>query len=199
MANTQLSTLIPLVRVAGCPTNLMLQAIRQSCKQFLLDTEIWEETLADINTVADQADYTLTPAYSANARFIRITKITINDSKRAIPECNWSLAKDNTLTFDPEPTVDDDLLKVTVVYTSTDLCAEVIDWILADYSQVISAGAEIELKSNPVDARNPVRWYDPNGFQMALAEYDRGVGRAKMGKLTQGKSGLKQINLYGAF
>lgn len=186
MATTELSTLLPLVRVRRCPSAVILQALRLSCKQFCFDTEIWEESLTKIASVKDQEEYTLTVEYD-DVIILRVTEVKLDES--TLLQSLWSVAPGQVLTLDPAPTADDEDIDVKVVYQPTPVCTEVVDWLVSRYGEAIAAGAESRLKRDPENSNDPVPWFDPTSAAIAEGKYQDGVASAKADKLVAMQSG----------
>jgi hypothetical protein len=186
MATTALSTLIPLVRVRKCPDNLVLQELRNAHREFCDRTEIWEEDLTTIDSVADQAEYALTSVH-AGAYIKRVTLVTVDDAD--LYEAQWSVSNDNTLTLEAVPTEDDLEIVVKVIYLPSESLADGQDWIVERFGLPIAKGAEARLKEDPISNESPVPWFDQIGATVADGKFMDGVASAKADKMQYRKSG----------
>lgn len=196
MATTALSTLIPLVRVRRCPDNLILQELRNANRAFCNDTEIWREDLATITTVADQKEYTLTPAHT-NTFIKRVTLVNVDAAD--LYEYEWSVSGDNVLTLEAAPIESGLDIIVSVVYVPTEASTTTQDWIADRYGMAIAKGAEARLKEDPISETDPVPWFDRMGADRAQDKYDDGVANAKSELLQGRQSGDVPVEYPGFF
>ena len=200
MANVNVNTLLPQVSpfVGRCPENMQLWALRTAARQFLLDTELLEETLADIATVEDQKEYTLTSEYT-NMNFKRVVTVYVHeddadttadvDKTGELLPSDWSFDGNTTLTLDPAPVIDDYDIQVTVVYEPQMDCVLYPDWIVNRWGQHMAYGALATLRNDPIDPNEPAPWYSPEGAERALEKYNVGVGMVKSLRLSGNQSG----------
>lgn len=196
MPTVNVNTLLPQVSpfISRCPPDLQLWALRTAARQFLLDTEILEETLADIATVEDQADYTLISEYNG-MNFKRVVTAYVHDDDADLDKTGelrpdqWSFDGDTTFTLDQASTEDDQDLQVTVIYEPQMDCVLYPDWIVNRWGQYVAAYALHVLKNDPVDPNEPAPWFSPPGAQIALEKYYEGVGEVKRLILSKNQSG----------
>lgn len=196
MATVDVNTLLPHVSpfIGRCPPNTQLYALRQAARQFLIDTEMLEETLADIASVADQKEYTLTSEY-VSMGFKRVVAVYYHqdgaeyDKTGEVLPCDYSYDGNITLTMDPAPEQTDYDIQVTVIYEPTMSCVLYPDYIISRYGINIAAGALSFLRSDPIDPNEPAPWYSPEGARMAKDRYDDGVGDAKRLVVSKNQSG----------
>lgn len=188
-----LTTLLPLMNVARCPQARMVQALRNACRDFCRDTEVWRETLASFNTVVNQAAYTLATGH-ANTIFIRVPVITVD----GVPynERNYTVSPDGVLVFDPAPNAIR-AVAAEAVLMPTLLCNSVADKLVNRFGEYIAAGAEFILKADKGTETDPHPWFDPNGAVVARTRFEKGVGVAKAEIFTDRQSGLKNIQPIG--
>ena len=192
MATTLLSTLLPDVVAPRCPEPVQLQALRLACRRFCNDTEIWAEKMTSIPSVADQADYTLTPGYD-NVIIRRVRGVTA-DGASLLESC-WSVSYQGVLTLDPAPTAAGIGVIPTVVYVPNPQCTAVVDWLVARWGDAIAAGAESQLKRDPGKSADPVPWYDQGGFAVAESRYQTGVSEALTEVFSSRQSGHQGVEL----
>lgn len=200
MATANVNTLLNQVSpfVGRCPENLQLWALRTAARQFFLDTELLEETLADIATVDEQKEYTLTSEY-ALMNFKRVVTVYVHEDDAETTEDvdktgelrpdQWKYDGNTTLTLDPAPVIDDYDIQVTVIYEPQMDCVLYPDYILNRWGQHISYYALYALRKDPIDPNEPAPWYSPEGSQQALQMYRQGVGDIKRLILSQNQSG----------
>jgi len=186
MATTALSTLIPLVRIRKCPENLVLQELRNAHRQFLDETEVWEEYLTDIDSIEGEADYQLTAVHTG-VYIKRVKLVKVDDVELA--EYQWSLSDDDVLTLKAAPLEDDITISVKVIYLPIETLANGEDWIIKRFGLPIAKCAEARLKEDPVSAEQPVPWFNPLGAAIADEKYQAGVVSAKADKMQDRKSG----------
>lgn len=191
MATTALSTLLPLVQLPRCPQNIVLQALRRALRQFCMDTEVWRDELTQFASVADQADYDLTPEED-DVSIHRVILVELDEEE--LSEAYWSYAPDGTLTIDPKPTTAG-TLDVSVVYMPLLDCAEAADWLVSRWGEAIAAKAAGDLKIDPQSATDPVPWHDPTGAALMFSRYNDGVADAKKSLLVGGRSGEVAVTL----
>jgi hypothetical protein len=196
MPNVLLSTLLPLMRLRRCEDNLMLQELRNAHRQFCMDTEIWEESLVDIDSVEDQVDYDLTAVY-ADTYIHRVVEVYIDTAFQYLYQ--WSVSNDMVLTLDAAPTTVGSKIKVKVIYLPTFTNVNAIDWIAQEYGMAIAKGAEARLKEDPVSNEHPVPWFDASGAAIADGKYNDGVVRAKANRLEARQSASMQVQLQQFF
>jgi hypothetical protein len=169
-----------------CPEPMQLMALRLTARRFCIDTELWAEDLdADTDTVADQLEYQLTPAYD-DVRIHRVTLVKVDTAE--VFEPYWSIARDNVLTLDPAPVAADLAILAKVVYVPTVACAAIADWIVDDFAECLAAGAMAHLRKDP-GGPTPVPWFEPSAAAVAEEKYMDGVFIAKCAKATGRKSG----------
>lgn len=196
MATSQITELEPLLLLPDCPRPRILQALRLSLRAFCMDTNVWQEDLPEMTTVADQSDYDLSSEYS-DAKILRVPRVQV--AGVSLVDSEWSVSRGNTITFDPPPTQDGKSIVVTVVYVPLVTCNQVVDWLVADYPETIAAKAESLLRADPVDANNPVSWYDPNTASYKERQYQDGVADAKAASITDRQSGETAVPLKDFF
>jgi len=196
MATINVNTLLPQVSpfVARCPENLQLLALRRAAREFALDTEAIEETLADIASVSEQAEYTLIPEY-AEMNFKRVVTAYLNpdgadyDKTGEISSGDWAFDGNVTLTLDPAPNVDDYDIQVTVVYEPQMTFVLYPDYLMNRWGEYIAWNALYILRRDPINTDDPVPWFDPTAAMIAKGNYDRGVGDVKELQLSRNQSG----------
>ena len=192
----ELSTLLPLMQIPRCPQPAMLQALRNACRCFCRDTEIWRLTLDDFNTVEDQADYELDLVFES-VLLIRVSGVEVDSIPQS--EDRWRVSTDATLTLDPAPNADDKVVSVAVVLLPAITCNEVADFLVDRWGEAIAAKAAFDLKTDKGSKEDPVPWYDPESAGLWLKRYNDGVGDAKAEVFSQMQSGeqILQINPWG--
>lgn len=196
MPTVNVNTLLPQVSpfVGRCPQNLQLWALRTAARQFLIDTEMLEETLADIASVADQEDYTLISEYT-NMGFKRVVAVYYHQDGAAYDKTGEVLPSDyefdgnTTLTLDPAPEETGYDIQVTVIYEPTMDCVIYPDYIISRYGPNIASGALYYLRRDPIDPNEPAPWFSVQGADIAKGRYDDGVGDAKRLVLSRNQSG----------
>jgi len=196
MATTALSTLLPLMSVPRCAEAIQLRALRLACRRFCDDTGAWTEDLTSFVTVADQADYTLSPDYD-DVAIRRVTNVELDEAD--LGEDQWSLSPGGVLTFDSAPDEADLAVVVTVVYVPQSVCTLVVDWLLSRWAVPIAAGAEAHLKRDPGKTDDPVPWFDLTSAAIAEQRYRDGVGEAKLEVFSarqSGHVGIEQRDFY---
>jgi len=165
----QLSDLnvLMLDELPGIDTYTLSQHLQQACRRFASDSEAFRETLAYIDLVADQANYTLTPSW--DCRILRVTEVwkrsaddVTNDMEGVQqPEAYYKFVKPNTLILAtdiiPGAAVTDGLMvEVVLVPEVTQTGTNVVSLeFLNDYAEAIMERAYYSLKLMPKQ-----RWSD---------------------------------------
>ncbi len=196
MATVNVNTLLPQVSpfVGRCPENTQLWALRTAARQFFLDTEILEETLADIATVEDQQDYTLTTEYLL-MNFKRVVAVYVHEDDDDLDKTGevltdkWSFDGNTTLTLDPAPVEDDLDIQATVIYEPQMNCVLYPDYVINRWGQHMAYGALAILRRDPIDPTEPVPWFSPQGAELAQRMYEDGVGDVKRLIISKNQSG----------
>jgi hypothetical protein len=152
----------------GIDNYTMLQHLQQAQRKFCDETNAWRETLAAINLVADQANYTCSPSW--DCRIKAVTEVWIRSSDDVTNDLEgtqqdedyYKFIRPDTLTLAtdiiPSAAVTDGLL-VTVVLVPevTQSGTNVISLeFLNDYCEGIMERAFYTLKMMPKQ-----RWSDP--------------------------------------
>jgi hypothetical protein len=191
---TALSTLLPLMNAPRCPQPRLLQALRNACRAFCRDTEVWREILTSFPTVADQAAYTVATGQS-DTLFIRLFSVKVDGA--FVHDSEWTFSEAGVLSFRNAPRVAGLPIVCHAVLTPTILCNTVADKIVARWGEYLAAGAEFTVKSDKGTELDPHPWFDPNGAALARVRYDEGVGKAKMEVFDAMQSGNTFIKPYG--
>jgi len=188
-----ISTLLPLLHIPRCPEPLVLQALRNACRRFCVETEIWSEPLTTIASVADQAAYALTiPHMDVYVKRVRFLKYDTKD----LYESLWSFNVDsNVLTFEYAPVESGKDIECEVVYIPETIHTEVKDSLIQRWGYCIAEGAACELKKTPGSGNDPYTWFDPNGAQVAERNFMKGVSDAKLEVYAMNQSGNKTIEV----
>lgn len=177
MANTALSTLLPLINLPKCPDGLVSQALREASRRFLSESEVWREDIA-FTTVTGQTGYTLTLGYDF-AYIKRIISVRTGDELKG-----WTFSRPATLTFSEAPTGS---ISATarVVYVPNTIHTEVPDWIVAVWGEAIAHGARFLLKSDQGSKSDPSPWYDTEGAVIEKGKFDAAVQTARQEILSE--------------
>ena len=181
-----LPLIIPVVN--GAPEPFIKQILRLAAAEFCLDTHVWKEDLAPINSVEDQAEYALDHDY--NASILRVRAVTLNDIR-------WQFALNpsmDAITINPSPNNDDDPIVVSVTFLPWESNDVYPDWIIQRHSRALAAATVARLA-----AMSGRPWFNPNVFNEAAREYRRLVGEAKMENQRGGAAGNMRIRSGGFF
>lgn len=167
---------IPLVasHVGGVPTPFLKQILRQIGRDFCHQTEVWREMLDAIDSVKDQADYTLVHSYDAD--ILRVRDVTYNTL------C-WAYTVDaagEVITLDPTPNRDDLEIVAKVVFWPHESCSVYPSWLISRWGRAIAEGTKARLAS--MQGRP---WFNATQAQLSDAEYRRLMGEAKMENQTR--------------
>jgi hypothetical protein len=137
----------------GIDTYTLDQHLQQACRKFADDTEAFRETLAAIDIVAEQVDYTLTPSWDCRIKKIlgvwlrSSTDVTNDDEGVQQAEDYYKFVRPNTLTLadDIEPTTavtDGLIVEVVLVPEITQSGTNVVSIeFLNDYAEAIMSRA----------------------------------------------------------
>jgi hypothetical protein len=180
-----LPRLLPYVQ--DVPDLIAKQQLRHAAQDFCRKTEIWEYEFATDVTVADQADYTLSPP--TNTVVLRIPDYR-SDGEAAVQidgsesTYSYSLDMENVLTLDPAPTEADLDLDVWAILLPEEDCTNLDDWLIARWGQAIVDGAVWLLKGMSDEP-----WSDPKGADNAERRYRTNIAAAKRERHTHRRSG----------
>ena len=126
----------------GCPWALVRQHLRLVFQDFCARTGIWQVTLATIDLVEDQTEYTLTPAEEATPHRILWVK---QDSSTLDPS-TYSFTSETTLTLATAPSADSaDGLEVRVSLRPTPTTEVVPSWLLNRWQTAWCDGTKARL------------------------------------------------------
>lgn len=186
---TALSSFLPLVapRAPGAPDPAVERAVRQAAIEFCSRTLVLERTLAAIQTVADQQDYTA--SYSGEVVH-RLLAVRLDDAELALlsqaqtdampvvpdggtPEAAL-LVGPTTLRLYPAPTVDDMDIVARCAMRPSQAATTLDDGLYERYAECIANGALARLLQDAKSA-----YYDPAGAGAARAAFEGAVASAK--------------------
>ena len=167
--------------VGGVPDEILKQQLRIAARDFLIETEIWQEDLTAFDTVANQEDYTLT--WSHNADILRVRGVTVDDS----PWTYSFSADQETLSLDPVPATSGNDVVVSVTFEPYESNTELPSALLRRWGFGIAEECKWILKSMA-----KVPWSDPQGAKIAYERYREYTCQAKRESLTQRESGTIQ-------
>ncbi|HOR28155.1 MAG TPA: hypothetical protein PLG73_09065 [Candidatus Sumerlaeota bacterium] len=160
MALTSIYTLDPRVaiKISRTPPIVRKRALREAARYFCRSTGVWRETLAAIETVADQADYTVTVPTDGTpyaARILRVSRAKLEGAE--LNQALWTFAPDHVFSFVTAPTAAGDDLVLDVVFDPLDGCYLYPDWLVERWDQAFVAGALHDLYEERGDKR-AARW-----------------------------------------
>jgi len=177
----------------GIPDLVLKQQLRLVAHDFCRQTEIWREDLAPFVTVADEAEYQLTPGYDAvilRVRFVEIGDPTPDDPSTEGTYSDYKVSETGLLTLVPAPTEDNLNVEVQVVLLPKEDCAAYPSWFLNRWGYAVVAGAIANIK---LMSGKP--WYDPNGAVMPGQRYMRAIGDAKRETYTSRRHGQLRVQI----
>jgi len=182
------------LHLPGCSKTLikgtLIKALRVLCDR----TEAWTETLAPVDLVAEQLDYTLTTDWQAYIkRVIQVRKMSADeaaagfDGSITAPQF-YDFTPPGTLTLNqqliPRENVTGGMI-VKVVLSPLWNAVEIPDWLFNRWAQGIVARTLFELKAMKSSASSPVPWSDPDGAAFYRTEYNQLLGEI-MGDTARG-------------
>lgn len=162
------------------PLEVIKQQLRDVARHFLTETEVWGEDLDAIDSVADQAAYSLTHGYSAS--ILRVPLVTIDETITT-----WRYTVNpavDTLTLDPAPTTDDMSIVPSVVFKPDFGCTTYPSWLLQRWGPEIAHGVLEQLK-----AMRGAPWYAPDEVPYWGGLYRQHIAQARRETMTQRASG----------
>lgn len=154
------------------PSNVILDALRASWHKFIIDTEVWEDTLTAIDAVADQAYYTLTPE---EGELLSVVKVVVDDED-PLPPGAYYVDEGGLLRFEDDYIPSEDgtgNIVVTVTLAPTFNGEEGPSWAWNRWSDTIISGAIADLCGT---AGQP--WYDPGKVLIHKDNFNKGVREA---------------------
>jgi len=125
------------------PENVVQDKLRWAWEQLLEGSEVWREELDPIDSVTDQADYTLSPDEGV---VIRVVEVKIDES--VIDPAGYKMTDLSTLTFEEDFIPDQDITDGIVVNVSLAPDVDGItgpDWVLQRFHEGLVAGARYAL------------------------------------------------------
>jgi hypothetical protein len=165
--------------VASAPRAVVTQVIAAILKEFLHETQVWQETLAAITLVAGQKDYALNPSDSTNTIFD-----TIIWSKNASefflnPGEDYTISANKagiSLIIAPPTGVTGTFTARIALRLKTSGTPPLFmdDRIFEDWHEVIAHGAIARIKNTPGV------WSDPKGAGYLLNKYLMGKAAARI-------------------
>ena len=194
MAITSYDSLLPyvLTETPGVPNPLAISAINRAVRRLCLESSCWFDW-QNVTLVAGEPDYQLTaPNVSAVVRNIK--SVQIESSELApIPENvvsvdrPWLMLNSGTPTsyyavngvlhLMPTPTESDvgKSCRVKAAYIPQMDAQEADESLLDRHAETIASGAKSQLLS-----MNGQPWANPAMAQVYLAEFEKGIGRARI-------------------
>lgn len=171
--------LYPLLQVdlPKCPTPLILQTLQQTMREFCTDTGIWREDLTAMDIVADQEDYTLASAWTAE--IYRVVEVRTDGDEDSDPldesEYTYDPTTEKLTLVNPPTAALTDGLLVKVVIIPELYCEEVEEAFLNRWGEGIVAGTKAKLMAE----KNKV-WSSPERVPFFQFEYDKVKAKAKI-------------------
>jgi hypothetical protein len=177
------------VELGGCPVPLLTQTLQKVGRQFCEDTEAWRETLT-FNRVANQADYVLTPTWSAEIRRIISVK-THGDTMNPDLHESWYEFEPstNTLTMlSPATDAQTDGMVVKIVLVPWLITQELEGWFMGRWANALINGtkAELMLMKNK-------SWTSLDRAPFFSQEYNKDVAKARIELSKSGKRKETQV------
>lgn len=181
----------------GVPRPMAVNAVREAAREFARRSKLFRETLSAINVVAEQEDYTLTPA-TANSRIIAPSYVEY-DGTPVLPYSEdlgdftsptwrntgirrYHMADRSTLRlmWEPDTAITDGLI-VRVILEPTINSTSWVDRLHDDWRTYVAAGARARLKGIPGEKWTSSPTRDEamfrQGINDAFAEALRGATR----------------------
>lgn len=180
---------IPLVlpHVPGCPELVAEAAARQAAIEFCQRTLALQRTLATVNTVADQAEYTLTQSGEVIERLLSVklagTPLELLDPADVDAESDPAssaapaaalLTAPMKVTLYPTPATAAQIIKVRAAMRPSQTSVALDDGLFERYAQAIADGALYRLLSTAGRA-----YANPGLAADHMALYDRAIDEAK--------------------
>jgi hypothetical protein len=186
---TALSSFLPLVapKAPGAPDPAIERAVRQAAIEFCSRTLALQRTLATIQTVADQQDYTASYSGEVVHRLLSVRlegdPLELLKLEQLDPEAlpvegetptGALLIAPTTLRLHPTPTLADEDIVVRAAMRPSQAATTIDDGLYERYAECLADGALSRLLLDQKSA-----YYDPNGAGAARARFDDSVGQAK--------------------
>jgi len=173
----------------GCPEGLIVQKVREVAEDFFRRSTAWRQDLDTFVTVADQAEYTLTPP--TNCIIGVVTKVTLDESEKH--QSRYDFRDDSVLEFTSAPTEDDIDVVVSVIVFPTNACASYPDEVIDRWQRALADGVLGKLKSDPMSATKPADWFEPAGGGLYSEKYEKAVANALNEMTTERKPDNVQV------
>lgn len=148
--------------------SVIKRALRRAARLFLLQTELWRETLSATTTATDE--YTLSGLHTHSAHIKRVDNVKVADD----PIKFEKVSTDGTVVTLSNKTLADKTIEFEVVFIPNESNTDLPAWIVERWDRALVLGTLYELKK-----QNRRPWSDPNGAQLAYRELLEEVGRAK--------------------
>ena len=174
--------------VGSAPPAVVAQAIAVILKEFLHETQVWQETLPAITLVAGQQSYALTPTDSTNTMFDTIVWANNASGQPMTPVDDYGIAPGKTgiyLTRIPPAGVSGTFTVRIALRLKTIANLVMDDRIFEDWHEVIADGVIARLQRNPDAA-----WESAKVSGVALSKYLKGVN-ATLNKYLMGKAAAR--------
>jgi hypothetical protein len=161
------------LELAGCPRALILDRLREGCRELLLRTHPWQVDLT-MDLVEDQEEYTLdVSATHADAVVEHVVLVKVNGT--VYPARLWRTTVDGELGFESSWVPGEDVTDGLVVRVSLGLADDATtfpDWLIDRYGYAIRGYAGMNLCRI---AKRP--WSDMQAGEVFGREYRRGLSR----------------------
>lgn len=167
------------VAVEQHPTD---QTLRKIARDFCKRSEIWRETLEDIETEDGETEYAITMPDNYDTDILRVLVATFNGA--VLDPSLYTFRQDNVFIFDNDPAGEYDL-SLQVVFKPRETCYQYPDWLLYRHGDAIADGAVGMLRSM---AARP--WFNPTEAAVYLDRYTRAIGDAKLENIQARQPGL---------
>ncbi len=198
------------VHAYSAPNNFVRQAIVDSAREFCRETRFWREDLAAVDTVVDQASYTLT--LPTDSEVVDFNDIYFSTKRRLLPKTMRQMDAINqqwrTQTGEPyyfqrgnnadvkliyiPQAIEVGAIQANATLQPTSTATTIDDKILADFDETILHGALYRILRVP----------NKNWSDLKTANYYEGLFREKVDKaISRGtderQKGVRRVVKYG--
>lgn len=195
--------------VPGAAEPLMIRAIRDACIDFCVETQLFQQALEPIPSIANIADYTIeTPTDTKVSMVLKawfdgseITDIVQSEGSVNTLTNQYGITAEpgtpkkiiysgsDTLMLDPIPdTSGKDLVLVAALKPSR-ASFTVFDQLYEDYAEIIGEGALAKI----MDIKSTI-FYDPNESLLKMKKFRDGMNKG-MVRANQGNLGRKALRV----
>lgn len=174
-------------KLRGVPDTPMLeQGIREACRQFIVDTEIWTE-INLMNSVAGEDEYQIVPD-TAGTVCLRLIEVTLDDGN---PIKGCILSESDLLTLPYETaSAGTNNLSITIALKPDVATYTYPDWLYERYDDVMKNAVLYYFMSMP---NKP--WTDMEAAKKAENDYKREMHRVRTHKLTGRRQGQLRASI----